>query len=874
MRRSEKFTLERPGDKRARSRPNPADIWALVTYGIIVLGIIAAYSMYTTILSMDRLQLINFELVQTWRETARNMEFVLSNPQEQMASPALYTEMQTKLGELIKRGSQNEQEFRAVLGDSENLRSLFQFGRHLENEQLRALEVHPELVRRANEMHGAPYTVFNTGFAYWPTDVIISIKSDQYLKPLLERTRLLSAQSHRLLQLLYTESIALVLLLSTCLATIWLGFLRPTIRDLTNTQTELQFVLDNAPARICSFTPDGAYISANRNYLEFLGLSRISELHGRMIADVLGVKRWNSILRQLEITQRHPKRKFQVELEITGKPSVLLVSYEVHHAPDGKIEKIVALIIDITKMDQARSARRLSEERLRITLDSIGDAVISTDADGHVVEMNPQAASLTGWSSDDARGQPLEQVFNIVNAKSRAVIPVPIERILRENAVIELANDTLLMSRDDQEYLIASSGAPIRDRNGKTVGVVLVFRDVTEEFRLRNALRQTEKLKALGHLGGGIAHDFNNILAGIQGNLDLIAISGARDGFPSIAGQIDEIERLIRRGAGLTDQLIQFAQMKPTRMEPVDMCQLVSECVEIIRKTSDRRIEFEIISQTDTYHVSGDESVLQAAVMNVMLNAVDAIEGAGLVQIKIKNMVAGQISEVLSDKARAEHYIAIHIRDSGKGIPDQDLPHVFEPFFSTKEPGKGNGLGLPAAYGTLRKHGGAIRITTEPGTGTELILILPTSPYEPPAARVGTEHGDEIQPGASLTILFADDEAALRETAREFLTRANHRVILAENGQDCLEQFQRQRDNIDLVIIDLNMPVMSGADAMTRISEIAPETRFIVTSGYSRESSVALMLASDNIRFMKKPYPFSNLIREIAAFAPKRNDKG
>ena len=859
---------------RAQPPQNPADVWAFCTYSIVVAGVIIAYSMSATILSMNKLQIINFDLLQIWREISRNIEFVIGNPTDQIANPALYADIQANLGRLIDAGGQSEIAFRKTLDGSHLLRIVFQFGQNIQDERLRALGAHPELARLAIEMRDAPYAGFSTGFVYWPADVVISIKGERYMAPLLERMRLLDSQSQFLLRLLYIETAALLAIMSACLIAIWLRFLRPAIRHLANTRKELQFVLDNAPAAIFSFSPDGAYISANRNYLEFVGLSDMSQIRGKMISEVLGQGAWQKIQRQIEATRLQSAQKFEVEGETGNGHNQLLVSYEIHQSLSGDIEEIVALVIDITELDQARHAMRLSEERLRITLDSIGDGVISTDVEGRVVEINPKAASLTGWSPDEARNLPLAEVLHIVNAGTYAKAADPVERVLRENAEIGFANETLLLSRDGKEYQIADSGAPIRDRHGRTVGVVLVFRDVTEEYRLRNALRQTEKLQALGLLGGGVAHDFNNLLAGIQGNLDLISISEAAGRDAGLFAQIDEIARLVRRGAGLTDQLMQFAQMKPPRKAPVDLHQLAEECVQLLRRTTDKRIAFEITDQSQSSSVLGDDSVLQAAIMNILLNAVDAIEGAGLVQVEIADMTAEEVREILHERGRADRYVTVRIRDSGKGIADKDLPHVFEPFFTTKEPGKRVGLGLPAAYGTIRNHGGDIKIATMPDAGTVVTLVLPACSLRDAALKVATAPDDTMPRKGELTVLFADDEATLRETARVLLKHANCRVILAENGRDCLDRFRREQDSIDLVIIDLNMPVMSGAEAMAEIVKLAPATRIIVTSGYGRESRAELMSGNGNIRFMKKPYPFSELIKEIKAFMSDPDGRG
>lgn len=862
MRRKRDTDAARAGQPRRRSRANPADIWVVATYCIIILGIVVVYGMYRTILSMNDLRLINSHLIQIWREVSQNIEFVTSNPDSHLSGPAMYTAMQSKLADLISLGLEKEAAFQSILEGSSRLRNLFQFGQGLPDTGLTDLSVNPELVRRAVEVRDAPFAIINAGFAYWPTEIAISIQSERYVEPLLQRTQLLASLADRLVRILYYEIAALMALFSLGLALIWLLYLRPAIRHLRRARTELQFVLDNAPALISSLSPDGFYRSANANYLDFVHLNRLSELRGRHVAEVLGADRWQKIRRNIEIARQDPDRKFEVELEIRGERRLMLASYQIQPAMHTSSDQVVALLVDITEIDQARQDLRLSKERLRITLDSIGDAFISTDVDGRVVEMNPQAARMTGWAPGEARGRPLREVLHVVNAETRARIVDPVAHVLSGNVAVGLADGTVLIARDGSERLIADSGAPIRDSSGATVGVVLIFRDVTEEYRLRGALRQSEKLKSVGLLAGGVAHDFNNLLAGIQGNVDLISVSPvAKD--PEVGKRVDELERLVRRGAGLTDHLIQFAQTGPLKTAPVNVCELLDECLLLLRNVADKRITFELEDRAESCKVLGDASVLHAALVNILLNAVDAIDGPGTVRAEVSNLRGDEAGSIVLAEEKADLYVVILISDTGCGISEDNLRNVFDPFFTTKGVGKGYGLGLPAAYGTLRTHHGDISIESTLGQGTRVRLLLPAYQGDAmPAPRCSAVPVLD-QPADRLTVLFADDEVALRDTAMGILGKADYRVILAENGQDCVDKFRDHNGSIDLVVADLNMPVKSGADAMAEIARMAPDTRFIVISGYGGADEARISAAIRPLAFLKKPFRFSDLIDAI-----------
>ncbi|MFV0383561.1 PAS domain S-box protein [Paracoccus sp. (in: a-proteobacteria)] len=854
------------------SRINPADIWVVATFVVILIGVAVAYNMYSAIESMNRMRFLNAQQILIWREVTRDIDFVLDETDTQLRSNVAYDSVQGKLAHLIDEGHRVASDFNAALTASHTSRHLFGLLGDVDDNQLRALSVDPELVRRAMEVRDAPHALLRTDFSFWPTEIAVAVQGERYIAPLTLRAEVLSQQTHSLIRAMYVEGGILLILLTGCIMIIWLLFLRRAVRRLAMTQSHLQLVLDNMPAYLCSFSPDGRFRSANRNYLKATGYRDQSGLKGRHLLDVLGQERWDRIQRHLAISNIEAGTQFEVETDFTGEDAVLLVSYDILRDKVGKPVEIFALLVDITPLSQARRELRLSEEHLRITLNSIGDAVITTDIAGCVVSMNPQAETLTGWSATEATGRPLPEIFNIVNAQTRNSVSNPVEAVLRDDANAGLANETLLIARDGSEHMIADSGAPIRSPEGETVGVVMVFRDVTQEYLMRDNLAQSEKLQAIGLLAGGIAHDFNNIMAGIQGNADLLSADISAPERPEASRRLSQIGDLVKRGAGLTSKLIQFAHARPRTDAPVNLADVVQDGVDLLKNTTQRGIVFEFSDNSRVNMVMGDESALQAAVMNVLLNATDAVADTGTISIRLGNLERGKISALSSDGDAAEPFVCLCIRDTGTGIPPETLHRVFEPFFTTKEVGKGVGLGLPATYGTVKNHGGEISIRSTLGTGTELCMFLPAF-LGRPAPRPISRQPQRQHHATGLTILFADDEAALRETAVHFLTARNHQIIVAENGQECVDLFAQHRDRIDVIILDLNMPVKSGNDAIREILQIDPKARIIITSGYSPDTQSGVMESPQIVKFLRKPYAFRILAAELDANFASQQDK-
>jgi PAS domain S-box-containing protein len=490
-----------------------------------------------------------------------------------------------------------------------------------------------------------------------------------------------------------------------------------------------------------------------------------------------------------------------------------------------------------------------SKENLSVTLNSIGDAVIVTDTKGLVTRLNPSAAAIVGWPAEEATGKPLNEVFHLLQPDTRQPSPCPVQSVLDNNTIVNLSRRTILISREGQEYQIADSAAPIRDAKDAIVGVVLVFRDVGEEAALQERLRQAEKMQAIGQLAGGIAHDFNNMLGGIIGAADLLQHQVQAD--PVARKYLTILSTAADNAAGLCTKLLMFSRKQIPVLKNIELHQILQDTVSILQGTIDRRIQIETHFEAESSLVCGDPSLLQSAFLNLGINASQAIQNGGTITFstKIVELFAKDCMQK-AFKLEPGRFLEIEVRDTGSGIKPEILSRIFEPFFSTKDKGKGTGLGLAAVFASIQNHKGAISVDSELGFGTSFRINLPLIQADENAAAPAP---NAIHSGTG-TILLIDDDTTMRETAQAMLESLGYHVLTANDGKQGLSVFKQSRDEIDLVILDMIMPEMDGRDCFAALQQFKPDVRVILASGFAQEEKVQEMQANGLCGLIAKPF--------------------
>ncbi|HTY21968.1 MAG TPA: ATP-binding protein [Desulfomonilaceae bacterium] len=497
------------------------------------------------------------------------------------------------------------------------------------------------------------------------------------------------------------------------------------------------------------------------------------------------------------------------------------------------------------KLKRTEEDLAAEKDRLAVTLRSIADGVISTDVTGRILMMNPVAEELTGWGLHEAIGQDLEEVFYIVNERTRERCPNPVERVLRTGRVSGLANHTVLISRAGTERIISDSGAPILDRGGNLVGAVLVFRDTTAQVRMEAELLKAEKLESVGLLAGGIAHDFNNLLTAVLGNLSLA--KSAVDPNSHLFDRLNEAEKASYKAKDLTQQLLTFSKggapiKRTTRIE-----RILADWVSFSLRGSNVRCEFNV--PPDLRPVDIDEGQISQVINNLIINADQAMPHGGIIRVSARNVAI----EPGDEPALAPgNYVQITVQDEGMGIPKHNLSRIFDPYFTTKPTGVG--LGLSTSYSVMKRHDGLINVESQVGVGTAFHIYLPASHR---AASMQSDREETPVTGKG-KILLMDDDATVRCLTQELLETLGYEVQLAEDGHQATEQYVKANNSgipFDAVILDLTIPGgMGGKEAIRLLQNVDPAVKAIVSSGYSNDPIMANFNQYGFSGVLVKPY--------------------
>jgi PAS domain S-box-containing protein len=527
---------------------------------------------------------------------------------------------------------------------------------------------------------------------------------------------------------------------------------------------------------------------------------------------------------------------------------------EIYAAPifdgEGNVALVVELVRDITQRKIAVDALATEKERLAVTLRSIGDGVITTDTDGKILLINRIAEEMTGWSQDEATGKPFAEVFNIVNEKTRLRCESPVDKVLTKGTIIGIDNHTVLVSRDGKERIIADSGAPIRDQESRIVGAVLVFRDITDKLKMEEELFKAQKLESIGILAGGIAHDFNNLLTAILGNISLAKMLTSKE--DKIHQKLTEAEKASLRARDLTQQLLTFSRGGAPVKRVTSIAGIIRESAAFTLSGSKITCQFDI--PDDLWPTEVDEGQISQVINNLIINADQAMPDGGGIKVTCKNIyLERNVSLPLPDG----RYVLISITDQGVGIHEDNIPRIFDPYFTTKDSGKG--LGLATVYSIVKNHDGHITVDSATGAGTTFTIYLPATE----SGAVECMVHEAITAAVKGKILLMDDEEVIREIAGEILEFLGYEVEFAGDGREAVDLYKKARESghpFIAVIMDLTIPGgMGGKETLQILREFDENITAIASSGYSNDPIMAEYKRYGFSGVITKPYMVSEL---------------
>jgi two-component system cell cycle sensor histidine kinase/response regulator CckA len=525
---------------------------------------------------------------------------------------------------------------------------------------------------------------------------------------------------------------------------------------------------------------------------------------------------------------------------------------------------IACFFLRVTK-DLARSEEdlRKSEEKYRMILENINEGYYETDLKGNFTFFNAATCEIFGYPSHEMQGINYRR---LMDSDSASAVFRAFNQVYSEGCAAQDV-EWQLIRPDGTVAHIETSVTALAGSNGKPAGFRGIIRDVSErkesEDERRNLHRQlqhAQKMEAIGTLAGGIAHDFNNLLMAIQGNVSLMLCD--TDDTDPICKRLANIEKQVTSGAKLTSQLLGYARKGKYEVKPFDLNRLTRETAETFGRTK-KEIKTILDLARDLAPVEADQNQVEQVLLNIFINAWQAMPEGGELRIRSANATEKDIHN-RNFKPNPGHYAMLTISDTGLGMDQGTMDRIFEPFFTTKGMGRGTGLGLASAYGIMKGHGGYIDVDSKKGAGSTFLLFFPATTKTINEAKMVVQ---DIRNGKG-TVLLVDDEEEVLHVAYEMLKRLQYHPFLANEGTEAVELYRSHLGKIDLVILDMIMPGMSGSQTFDRIREIHPEARVLLSSGYSIDGQARQIIDRGCCGFIQKPFTMNDLSIKLQSLLP------
>jgi len=541
-----------------------------------------------------------------------------------------------------------------------------------------------------------------------------------------------------------------------------------------------------------------------------------------------------------------------------GQVRTILFSSANVEGANGKVEATIAQGVDITEWQMAQGALQESERRFRDMLESLEEIAVIIDARGKILFANGYLLRLTGWKMTEVLCRDWFDTF----------VPEPLREVLRSQFVEAMKHDQphpahveyVIHTRERTERHITWDNTVLRDSTGTSLGFASLGRDVTEQRALERKLQHTQKMEAVGQLASGVAHDFNNVLQVVAGYTDLLMkqLGPGRPGHH----EVHSIVKATERAGQLVNQLLTFSRQEPPSSKPINLKTLIVGLTLMLRRIIGEHIELQLDLAEDLPPVLGDPGQLEQVLMNLCVNARDAMPDGGSILIRTRLTELDE-SFVMGHPGRlAGPHVLLDVTDTGVGMPRDVMERIFEPFFTTKQPGKGTGLGLATVYGIVQRHSGIVTCSSAPGKGSTFHVHFPA------AVDVELREEPRFETTASIrcgteTLLLAEDDTLVRDLARRMLTSGGYRVLAAKDGREALELYDKRRSEIDLVLLDVIMPGTSGKAVADSIRARGDDVEILFSSGYDASMLERILSPQERAAVIKKPYTQMELLGHV-----------
>jgi len=633
--------------------------------------------------------------------------------------------------------------------------------------------------------------------------------------------------------------------------------------ELRQIEEQLQRILRTAPVILFAIDASGTFTLSAGSGLKDLGL-KPGEVVGRSVSDVY---RGNSVILD-HVRRAQSGEEFTAIDEVPAVGRVFQTSWAPATDSTGHPAGVIGVATDITEVRKSEEALRRSEERYRIFLAQssegifrieftpevpvtacVGEQLTLSLANGHIAECNDALAKMYGFGS-------------ATEMLGRRLCELPsADKFVREFITNEYRISGFQAARSREHggpavFQITMVGIV---EGGHLVRAWAIQRDVSERVRLEEQLRSIQQLEAIGRLAGGVAHDFNNILSVILGHAQLVQEEG--DVSEHTKAGLGHIRRAAERAASLTQQLLAFSRKQVLQPKVLDLNEIVVDTQKMLSRVIGEDIALVTHLHPSLAGVKADRSQLEQVLMNLALNARDAMPQGGRLKMETANVELDEVFAAENIGTVPGHYVLLTVTDTGHGMTPETLEHLFEPFFTTKGPGKGTGLGLATVHGVVKQSGGHILVRSEVGKGSCFQIYLPAETDTPPGQIEGKLTGDAT--GGTETVLIVEDQPELREITRIFLHEYGYNVLEAGNASDALRLVAEPGTTIDLMLTDVIMPGLSGRQLVEQVQSTRPAMKVIYMTGYTDDMVVHHKVLEPGVDLLQKPFTRDQLVRTV-----------